>query len=274
MRIPTLPDCHNVLIIAPVSSGKSHLMQRWINGVERSITVDVTAEAMDDSFTHVWASPKQLADRLLENPHYYRIAYHPYGRKFLEDFRWVVDLAWLSPYPRWLFCDEIHEVCSVGNITEEMDRVIRYARHIGLGFCGATQKFSDVPTLMRDNTRMFVIFHNTDEIELKAIRGKWGKQGEEIVRNLRPLVYDEVSKEVHQTPQCMVWTRTGGLQIYDLGDKIKSSESNVNTQVEEKQWQESSLAPLKEEVQPSLEPHSGKKENQLSDGLPVIGTPQ
>ena len=274
MNLPLLPNCHNVLIVAPVSSGKSWLMQKWINSVERSVTIDITAEAMDESFTHIWHSPRMLGERLIENPHYYRIAYHPSGRMFYEDFRWCVDLIWQCPHPRWLFVDEIHEVCSVGKITEEMDRVIRYARHIQLGFCGATQKFSDTPTLLRDNTRMFVIFHNTDEIELKAIRGKWGKQGEEMVRNLRPLIYEEDTGIVHQEPQCMVWTRTGGLKVYDLGDKVKDSEPIVETQIEEKKWEESSAVPPSREAAPSLEQPSGTKENPLQDGSPVTGIAQ
>lgn len=276
MRIPTLPNCHNVLIVSPVSSGKSWLMQKWINSVERSVTIDVTAETMDDSFTHIWHSPKQLGERLLENPYYYRLAYHPSSRKFFDDFKWCVDLIWQCQFPRWLFVDEIHEVCSTGNITEEMDRVIRYARHIKLGFCGATQKFSDVPTLLRDNTRMFVIFHNTDEIELKSIRGKFGKIGEETVRNLRPLIYEEDTGIVHQEPQCLVWTRSRGLEVYDLGDKIKDS-SDVDTQnklQEPQECLENSQVQPKEEAVQSLEPLSGIKENQLQDGLPVTGIPQ
>jgi hypothetical protein len=270
ISIPILPDCNNVLVVAPVSSGKSWLLQEWIKQMERSITIDVTAETMDDSFCHIWHSPSLLAQKLKQNPYYYRIAYHPSSLNFFEDFRWCVELSWIADtekgevLSRWLIVDEIHEVCSTNNITPEMDRIIRYARHIKLGFIGATQKFSDVPTILRDNCRMMVIFHNTDEIELKSIRGKFGNQGVEIVRNLRPLIYDEAKMETLQEPQCMVWKRGYGLQIHDLGNKIMGSEvlNYEPPKGENKVWEENLLVQQSEAVPVSLELASGQKENQ------------
>lgn len=268
MEIPSLPECNNVLIVAPVSSGKSWLMQRWINSMERSLMIDVTAESTEPSFTHVWANPKQLYQLLRQNPFYYRIAYHPSSRAFFQDFDWCVKLLWLSetpdkkPLPRWLLVDEIHEVCSSSSITESMDLIIRYARHVLIGFIGATQKFSDTNALMRDNARMMVFFQNTDGIECDAIRKKFGKEVELQVRNLRPLILDEVTKQPIQEPQCLVWLRGQGVKVYDLGDKLKSSVATPQ-QEEKTEWREkNSQEPQSEEVVLSLEQTSGTKESQ------------
>lgn len=261
--IPPLPDCNNVLVVAPVSSGKSWLLKQWINSLQRSLFIDITAESLDGAYSHhVWHSPKHLGEILEENPFYYRIAYHPSSRNFLLDFQWAVDLMWTTTgnglsLSRWLIIDEIHEL----EMTEPMDRIVRYARHDLLGFIGATQKFSDVSTLTRDNTRMFVLFHNQDDIELKAIRGKFGKVGEEKVRNLRPLIYDEANKKVIQTPQCLVWNRGYGLSVYDLGES-----TNVEQPIKPQENEECQDKPLKEvpsEVAvPSSEHHTGIPENQ------------
>lgn len=266
MEIPQLPECNLVLVFAPVSSGKTHLLRLWTDSMERSLTIDTTAECMDTSYTHVWGSPKHLFNLLMDNPFYYRIAYHPSARNFETDFNYCVEGMWLTgtinpesgkttPLSRWMIVDEVHEVCSNHSIMEKMELVIRYARHNLLGFIGTTQRISDVNRLMTSNARMVVLFHTTEPIDCDAIRERYGKTVEQEVRNLRPLIYDEVNKVVEQEPQCLVWIRGRGTKVYSLGDKIKGE--NKPCEVLEE--------PPKAEAVLSLEQHSGKRENQLPE---------
>lgn len=275
MEIPELHECNLVLVFAPVSSGKTHLLRLWTNSLERSLTIDTTAECMDDSYTHIWGSPKSLYAHLMDNPFYYRIAYHPNARNFETDFNYCVEGIWLSgtinqesqkitPLPRWLIVDEVHEVCSNHSILEKMELIIRYARHNLLGFIGTTQRISDVNRLMTSNARMVILFHTTEPIDCDAIRERYGKNVEQEVRNLRPLIYDEVNKVVEQEPQCLVWTRGRGTKIYSLGNKIKG----------EKQQCEPLEVQQRAEAQPSLEHHSGNKEKPLSEPIEKNGSQQ
>lgn len=273
MEIPSLPEANTVLVFGPVASGKSFLLQQWLSGLERTLTIDTTAECMDDSFSHIWGSPKELLTKLKENPFYYRIAYHPSSRNFENDFKWCVEGIWLSgkeengkliPMSRWLFVDEVHEVCSNHSVLESMDLTIRYARHNLLGFVGATHKFSDVNKLMTGNARMIVLFHTMEPVDLDAIRKRLGEHVEKQVKELRPLIYDDTTKVVEQEPECLVWVRGRGEPvIYSLGDKIKG-------EICQETSKEVQLMP---EV-PSLERNSGKPEPKSQELLPETGIPQ
>lgn len=274
-QIPKLPECNNVLIFGPVSSGKTWLLDQWINSMERSVVIDTTAAFMDARFCHIWHSPRAYLLTLAQNPYSYRISYHPASRNFYEDFRWCVEGIWLSakrtaettsPLPRWLIVDEVHEVCGINNVTHEMDTVIRYARHNLLGFIGTTQRISDVDRSLTQSARVVVLFHTTEGVDLEAIRKRYGKEVEEAVRNLRPCIYDEVNKIVKQEPQCLVYMRGQGFTIYELGDKKLTQENT------EECLQEKVLAAVPNQEAPkSLEVHSGKKELPLEESLVESG---
>lgn len=274
-EIPLLPECSAILVFGPPSSGKSHLMQTWISGLERSVTIDTTAECMDSSFTHVWGNPKELLTILFENPFYYRISYHPSGRNFEHDFKWCVEGLWLSgkinegkntPLPRWLFVDEVHEVCSNHSVLDEMDLIIRYCRHNLMGFVGCTHRLADVNRLLTSNAKMIILFHTMEPVDLDAIQDRFGKDVRQQVINLRPLIYDDVHKSVEQEPQCLVWIRGKGTKVFSLGDKIKTGEINL--------WENSSKDVPKTPEQPSLEHSSGNPEPKLQEPLLKNGNPQ
>jgi hypothetical protein len=276
MEIPKLPDCNTVLVFGPVSSGKSHLMQLWITAIERSLTIDTTAECMDESFTHVWGNPKELLTKLAENPYFYRLAYHPSSRNFLTEFKWAVEGIWLSgkqengklvSMPRWLIVEEVHEVCNNSSITEEMELVIRYARHNLLGFIGTTHRFADIHRLMTSNCRMIILFHTLEPNDLEAIRHRLGKSVETQVRELRPLLHDDSTKITEQEPECLVWIRGKGTRIFALGDKIKTIGDN-------NQWVNNSKVVPQTPQASSLDHNSGKQEPKLPEPILGHGRPQ
>src|SRR5260370_534116 len=126
-EIPKPIESTNVFLCGPVSSGKTWLMEQWINGMERSVTIDATGAFINRAdFKHITGAPRQLCDRLEENQHYYRIAYHPMDME--QDFEWVGQAMWQLTLPRWLIVDEVQRVLG-DSIKGVGELVCQLARH-------------------------------------------------------------------------------------------------------------------------------------------------
>lgn len=214
-----LGPCEIVGVFGPVASGKTYLIDRWLDGQNRYVRFDVTGETIDRAgIEHIWHSPLQLHDRLLLDPkrrHYFRIAYHP-GRDLERDFYECLAVCWRSPVYKLLVVDEFHEVCSVNDTPDYVRTMLRYARHDHLALIGASQRIADVSKLFTSGCRMVILYWTQEARDLIAIQDRWGKQTAEAVRNLRPLIYDDVSKTTKQIPQCVVCTKSAPPYIYDF----------------------------------------------------------
>lgn len=275
-EVPAIVDCTLVVVIGPVSSGKSWLVQQWLRGMERSVTVDTTAECVSSGdFYHVWYDPGELGKRLLENPFYYRIAYHP-SDDIIHDFNWCVALMWLAEKPRWIIVDEVHEVATAFSLPRRAEMLFRYARHVELGVICSSQKFADVSKLMTDSARMVVLFYTNEPAELDSIRRRFGDEVLAQVKALRPCIYDDGSKIVHQEPQCLVWIRGRGTRVFSLGDKVMTGDLTPQSVAEvpavpavkdtpptgtgdESEWQNSGREEQRPPEAPSLAHPSGRK---------------
>lgn len=182
----------------------------------RVAVLDVTGELMEDgSFEHILASPKQFANRIAQNPYYFRVVYH--AMDVNEDATWIINTLWVSPaVPRWIVLDEIHEVCPLSGLSPEVNMLLRYSRHRQIGVIGASQRIADVSKLYTGACRMVVLFHTEESRDLDAIDDRWGDKAANDVRSLRPLIYVDAEQRVVQTPQCLVITRGVGTEIIDL----------------------------------------------------------
>jgi hypothetical protein len=251
MRLPEIPGCETVVVVGPVSSGKTFLARQWLKSApivsERSITIDTAAQFMEPEYFHSWGNPKLVAQRLAENPHYYRVVYHPVGNRmdgtFDEEFYWCVNSIWAVDNPRFLIIEEVHEVCGINSIHPSMSMAMRYSRHRDrLGVIGTTQRLAEVNKTFTEAARMAVIFRTEEPVSLDAISRRFGIPLQSIL-DLRPLIQNDVTKTVEQTPQCLVWLRGQGHKVYDLGDKVKTNTG------EDDKWQEQEEEDLPE-VQP------------------------
>lgn len=207
----------NVGIFAPVASGKTYLINQWLKNENRYLRFDYTGETTNDTGVEHFYQPKPLLERLLENPYYFRIAYHP-GVNVMEHYRWCSRALWQLNTARWLVMDEYHRVCPQRmNLDPDVETSLRLARHNLLGIIGATQRPQDVSKLFVDSCRMCVIYHSQEENFLNACAGHWGSDVAEAIEQLRPNVYDDVSKISIQVPQCVIVTRDGReARIYDF----------------------------------------------------------
>jgi hypothetical protein len=212
-----LGQCEITAVFGPMASGKTYLIEKgWLPAENRYVRFDATGESLDDpQVEHIWKSPKQLYDRLQSNPFYFRVAYHP-GTNIAEDFYWVVRCLWRLDVYKLLVCDEFHEVCNVSETPKFVQTMMRYARHNHLGVIGASQRIADVHKLFTSGARKVVIFFSQEARDLLAVRDRWGSEAEEMVANLRPLLYDDRSKVVRQVPQALVIEKGSPPKVYDF----------------------------------------------------------
>src|SRR6267142_4960245 len=161
-RIPRLPECIIAFISGPVASGKSYLIKQLVDRMQRVLINDVTAEYSGESYTHIWSNPKELAERLRDGPHAFRIAYHPNAACMEEEFHWMTAAIWQLEQPRWFVIEECHEVCNASSIHPDMENILRYARHNLLGVIGSSQRIADVHKLLTSSARMVVLFNTTE----------------------------------------------------------------------------------------------------------------
>lgn len=209
-----LPQGQVVGVFGPVSSGKTYLMRHLTENDNRKVTFDYTGEAAEEPGAEViHASPKALNARIKENPYYFRIAYVP-GRDVEHDFSQVLNVLWFKQIHKLFILDEIHTICPVNAVDEDMETLLRFARHDKMSVVGASQRIADVHKLFTSCCRMTILFHTQEARDLDAIEDRWSCA--EMVENLRPLIRDDISGKVSQQPECIVCVRGAKPRIVDL----------------------------------------------------------
>lgn len=252
--LPSLPECIICFISGPVASGKSWLIQRFVDRMERALIQDVTAEYAGDGYTHIWSNPKELAQYLEAHPHAFRVAYHPNSAYIEDEFHWQYAAIWQLKQPRWFVIEECHEVCQSNSIHPDMENVLRYARHNLLGVIGSSQRIADVHKLLTSSARMVILFHTTEFRDLQAIKERFGSDVQDAVMALRPCVFNDATKEVEQHPECVVILKGSGFRVMALGSKIKAQTEESNL------WEDNS------QDQPQRQPQQSSEED--------IGSPE
>lgn len=219
-----LPNCKMTFVCGPVSSGKTHLIKQWLSTDARHVIFDGTGEFLEDnSREQIWASPKKLWERLKANPYCFQIVYTP-GRDRLSDFSWALNCLWWTDAPSKTFvCDEFHEICPVSMSNDDVEMMLRFARHNKLGFVGASQRIADVSKLYTSGCRVVILFHTLEARDLEAIQDRW--RCAKMVENLRPLLYDDDTETTKQVPQCVVIIKGQKPFIYDFASDSQASEA-------------------------------------------------
>jgi hypothetical protein len=262
IEIPELPGAYIVFVNGPISSGKSWLMQQWALKLERVLIQDVTLDFDSAEYEHIYSDAAMLAERLKENPYYFRIAYHVNPENVPDDFLWNFRAIWTcTELPRWFFIDECSEIMSFNNLHPAARTLLRYCRHNQLGIVCATQRIADVDKLVTSGARMVVLFYTDEVRDLDAIYQRYGREVVQHVERLRPCIYDDVKKVVEQEPQALLYVKGRGFRVIDLGSKIKQ----VN--MEDSQWQG-----VTEEAQTTHDPsssehHSGSEDERLQEPI-------
>lgn len=210
-------------------------MRQWALQKERVLIHDVSMDFASDEYTHI-SDPVTLCDRIIENPYYYRIAYHVKPDAVETEFSWEYRAIWTNPegkpmLPRWFFIDEVSQVCRNNAKHKDMGTILQLSRHDLLGVVAASQRIADVDKSLTDASRMTILFHTEEATSLDAIYQRWGKEVCDSVSNLRPCIYDDVNKIVHQEPECVVVLKGRGFRVIPLGSKIQ-------TQQESEQWEQ------------------------------------
>lgn len=274
VELPKIPGCETVVLLGPVSSGKTWLCKQWLEKApivnERSLTIDTAAQFMDAQYFHSWGNPKMIAERLQENPYYYRCIYHPAGDSLDEEFYWTSSAIWAVDNPRFFIVEECHEYAGIHKTHPNMKMMLRYSRHRDrLGLICTSQRAAEVSTALTDAARMAIIFNTDQRQNQDAICMRFAPIKVEDIVGLRPCIYDDVRKVCIQEPQCIVWLRGQGFRVVDLGSKIKGEgEEEWEQQEQEREdledlqrEEDSPVAQPKHTEQPSLEVPSGERES-------------
>jgi hypothetical protein len=104
---------------------------------------------------------------------------------------------------------------------------------------------------------MVVLFQTSEVRDIIAIQDRWGREIADAVSELKPCIYDDVTKEVKQTPECLVWVRGLGHKVYSLGNKTFENTEEL--------WEEISTQAQTQPEQSSSAPDSGQKESESLD---------
>lgn len=255
-----LGECEITAVFGPMASGKTHLIEKvWLSTQDRYVRFDATGESLDNpSVTHIWKSPRLLFEHLAAHPYAFRVAYHP-GPNIQEDFYHVLRCLWRLDTYKLLVCDEFHEVCNVSETPKFVQVAMRYARHNHLSIIGASQRIADVHKLFTSGARKVVIFYSQEARDLLAVRDRWGSDAEEMVANLRPLLYDDRTKNVRQIPQALVIAKGAKPKIYDF-----ATQSFLDAGTEQ-ETPEPSEEEIQREVNPDSEDRPEREESDLSE---------
>lgn len=212
-----LGACEITGVFGPMCSGKTFLIEQWLKTQNRYVRFDITGETLDNpAISHVWLSPKELYEKhLAVNPYLFRVAFHP-GKGIRLAFEDCVrGLARIDSY-KLLAVDEFHHICPVNQTDEYVETLLRYARHARIAIVGASQRIADVHKLFTAGCRQIILFHTDEARDYDAIRDRWGRQAEQAVRDLRPLIHNDVTKQTTQVPQALVIARGSKPRIYDF----------------------------------------------------------
>jgi len=207
-------------VCGPVASGKTHLLKRWVATDNRHVIFDSTGEYEDANHEEIWANPRKLYERIKNNPYYFRLVYVP-GRDRTLDFSFVLDSLWWRDTPKLLVCDEVADICPVSSLDDDIERILRFARKDKMGFLTASQRIADVHKLFTGGCRMVVLFQTHESRDLMAIEDRWGCA--DMVRDLRPLLYEDSTQTTKQVPQCVVCEKGQAPYVYDFATEARCS---------------------------------------------------
>jgi hypothetical protein len=211
-----LPSCKITGVFGPVSSGKTYLIEKWAEEQNRIVVFDATGEFIDKPrYTQIVANPRKLWQLLKNQPYFFRVCYAP-GRELETDFAWVLSALWHTQSDKLLIVDEFHEICPVSYKSDDVNTMLRFARHDKLGFIGVSQRIADVHKLFTSSCRTVVLFWTQEARDLEAISDRWGRVVSEQVASLRPLIHDDVTGITTQIPQCVVIQKGREARIFDF----------------------------------------------------------
>lgn len=218
--IPDLIPGQVVFVAGPVASGKTYLLQKWAERETHELLLDNAGDHIDNpNFEHIWGNPRALAERLQRDDvtNGFRICYHP-AQSVEEGFDWCMSAIWQLPMPRYFFIDEMWELMSPQFQHPKMKVINKYARKANaLGVIGSTQRLSDVHKDFTSAARLSILFRTEEANDLGAIRDRWGRDVEDALRGLRPLLYSDETGAVQQTPQAVMIKRGMGFEVIEVG---------------------------------------------------------
>lgn len=185
----------NNLIVGCVGvkgSGKTYALRRMIPYAPRVVVVDPTA-LLFDLVPNPFSQPEQVFEFLDWSSGQSSFAFgycpeEPLGERVAD-----VVPALLARGNMLVAFDEIPEVCDGGKVPKRVRYLIRVGRHSGIDIAYTGQRFAEIPRTVTSQTDIFVLFRQSEPLDLDGIARRAGREVAERVKNLGPhefIVYD------------------------------------------------------------------------------------
>ncbi|MGC1105122.1 MAG: hypothetical protein WA876_01150 [Candidatus Acidiferrales bacterium] len=185
----------NNLIVGCVGvkgSGKTHALRRMIPFAPCAAVIDPTA-LLFDLVPNPFSQPEQVFEFLDWSSSQQSFAFgycpeEPLGER-------VADIvpALLARGNMLVAFDEIPEICDGGRVPKRVRYLIRVGRHSGIDIAYTGQRFAEIPRTVTSQTDIFILFRQSEPLDLDGIARRAGREVAERVKNLGPhefIVYD------------------------------------------------------------------------------------
>jgi hypothetical protein len=100
--------------------------------------------------------------------------------------------------------EEMPELCEGGKVPKKLRYLVRIGRHAGIDIAYTGQRFSEIARTLTAQTDVFILFRQSEPIDLDGLARRTSRDVAEQVKNLQPqqfIVYDvRKQAEVEFTP--------------------------------------------------------------------------
>jgi len=188
------PKQHNLIVgcVGVKGSGKSHKLREMIPFAPRAVVVD---PAMDhfDYIPNKFRKPEEVFTFLewSKGQKSFACAYcpeEPLGERVAD-----VVPALLERGNLLVTIDEIPEVCDGGKVPKRIRYLIRVGRHAGIDIAYTGQRFAEIARTVTSQTDVFILFRQSEPLDLDGVAKRISREIAERVKNLGPhefIVYD------------------------------------------------------------------------------------
>jgi hypothetical protein len=196
---------HSLIVgcVGVKGSGKSHKLRDMIPYAPRLVIIDPALDHFD-YIPNKFAEPEQVFAFLewSKRQKCFACAYcpeEPLGERVADIVPALLDRGNVVAV-----CEEIPEICDGGKVPKRIRYLIRVGRHYGIDVAYSGQRFAEIARTITAQTDIFILFRQSEPLDLDGVARRTSREIAERVKNLEPgqfVLYDvRQQKEVEFEP--------------------------------------------------------------------------